>query len=187
MSNLRLHLGCGHRHLEGYTHVDIDNLPHIEYPNTDLRDLSMFEDSSVDLIYTCGSFEYYDREEAVKVLKEWRRVLKTNGILKISVPNFESVVKVYEKYGDLDGIGILGPLFGKWRINNEKFIYHKTVYDEKSLSTLLQNQGFKKIKKYDAHNFLPKDYDDYSLAYVPHLDRSGIQMQLNLECVKWTL
>ncbi len=184
MSDLRLHLGCGHRHLNGYVHVDIDELPHIDHPNTDLGDLSMFKDSSVDLIYTCGSFEYYDREEAIGVLTEWKRVLKKGGVLKISVPDFNSVVKVYQKYHDLDGIGILGPLFGKWRINNGKFIYHKTVYDEKSLSNLLASQGFLGIKKYDAHEFLPKDYDDYSLAYVPHLDRNGIQMQLNLECTK---
>jgi len=184
MSDLKLHLGCGHRHLEGYVHVDIDQLPHIDYPNTDIGNLSMFGDSSVDLIYTCGSFEYYNREEAVDVLREWKRVLKKNGVLKISVPDFNSVVKVYEKYNDLDGIGILGPLFGKWKINNGQFIYHKTVYDEKSLSNLLATQGFLGIKKYDAHEFLPKDYDDYSLAYVPHLDKNGIQMQLNLECIK---
>lgn len=184
MSEIKLHLGCGHRYLKGFIHVDKDNLDHIDYPDTDLGNLSMFQDNSVSIIYTCGSFEYYDREEAVGVLSEWRRVLKKNGILKISVPDFNSVVKVYQKYNDLDGIGILGPLFGKWKINNGQFIYHKTVYDEKSLSNLLASQGFLKIKKYDAHQFLPKDYDDYSLAYVPHLNKNGIQMQLNLECIK---
>ncbi len=184
MSELKLHLGCGHRYLKGYIHVDIDTLPHIDYPNTDLGDLSMFKDESVDLIYTCGSFEYYDRQEAISVLTEWKRVLKKNGILKISVPDFSSVAKVYQKYNDLDGIGVLGPLFGKWKINDGSHIYHKTVYDEKSLSNLLVTQGFSNIKKYNAHHFLPTGYDDYSLAYVPHMDKEGIQMQLNLHCIK---
>lgn len=184
MNNLKLHLGCGHRHLKGFIHIDKDNLPHIDYPNTDLGDLSMFDDSTVDLIYTCGSFEYYDRQEALSVLKEWRRVLKYNGVLKISVPDFNSVVRVYQKYNNLDGIGILGPLYGKWKIQNDQFIYHKTVYDEKSLTNLLINSGFKDVKKYIAEQFLPSGYDDYSLAYVPHMDKNGIQMQLNLECIK---
>lgn len=184
MNKIKLHLGCGHRHLKGFIHIDKDILPHIDYPNTDLGNLSMFKDSTVDLIYTCGSFEYYDREEAIEVLKEWKRVLKKGGILKISVPNFTSIVEVYKKFNDLDGIGILGPLFGKWKIHDNKFIYHKTVYDQESLNKMLLKQGFQNIKTYDAHAFLPEEYDDYSLAYVPHMDKTGIQMQLNLECNK---
>ena len=184
MRNIKLHLGCGHRYLDGFIHVDKDVLPHIDHPDTDIGQLSMFEDSSVDLIYTCGSFEYYDREEAIVVLQEWRRVLKPDAQLNISVPNFTSIVEVYQKYKDLDGIGILGPLYGKWKIHGDKFIYHKTVYDEISLGNLLSEAGFRNIKKYDPHEFLPSEYDDFSLAYVPHMDVNGIQMQLNLECVK---
>ena len=184
MKQTKLHLGCGHRYLEGFIHIDMDDLPHIDYPKTDLSNLSMFDDCSVDLIYTCGSFEYYDREEAVEVLKEWKRVLKPGGVLRISVPDFDAVVQVYNRYHDLDGIGILGPLYGKWKIQGKKYIYHKTVYDEKSLTFLLTSSGYCDIIKYKAEDFLPKGYDDYSLAYVPHMDKSGIQMQLNLECKK---
>tara|TARA_R100001443_G_scaffold112828_1_gene126841 strand:- start:6577 stop:7131 length:555 start_codon:yes stop_codon:yes gene_type:complete len=184
MVDINLHLGCGPRYLEGFIHVDKDDLPHIDYPDTDLGNLSMFEDNSVDMIYTCGSFEYYDRSEAVTVLKEWLRVLKSGGILKVSVPNFKSVVRVYQQYGDVDGIGILGPLYGKWKLNNESYLYHKTIYDDESLTSLLIDQGFTEVEEYDPNEFLPKDYDDFSLAYVPHMDKNGIQMQLNLECKK---
>ena len=79
MSKVKLHLGCGKRYLPGYTHIDIDNEPHINYPDTDISKLHMFKDSSVDLIYTCGTFEYFDREEGPNVLKEWNRILKSNG------------------------------------------------------------------------------------------------------------
>ncbi len=184
MSKINLHLGCGKRYLKGFIHIDKDDLPHIDYPNTDLGNLSMFNDSSVDLIYTCGSFEYYDREEATDVLREWKRILKKDGVLKISVPDFNSIVKVYQKYNNLDGIGILGPLYGKWKISNGNHLYHKTVYDKKSLTKLLIKQGFCKVREYDPHLFLPTGYDDFSLAYVPHMDRTGIQIQLNLECKK---
>lgn len=184
MNKLKLHLGCGFRYLEGFVHIDIDNQEHIDYPNTDISNLDMIEANSVDLIYTCGSFEYFDREKAPSVLEEWKRVLKPGGSLKISVPDFESVVKVYNDNKDVDGIGILGPLYGKWRINGDDHVYHKTVYDFNSLKNLLNRVGFKDIKKYNAFEFLPKDYDDYSLAFVPHMDKNGIQMHLNMECVK---
>ena len=181
---MKLHLGCGPRHLEGFVHVDIDNQEHIDHPNTDISNLDMIKDETVDLIYTCGSFEYFDREEAPLVLKEWKRVLKVGGQLKISVPDFQSIVEVYVNNRNVDGIGILGPLYGKWQVNSGHHVYHKTVYDFSSLKNMLENSGFSKIKNYNAFDFLPEGYDDYSLAYVPHMDRNGIQMHLNVECVK---
>ena len=31
---------------------------------------------------------------------------------------------------------------------------------------------------------LPDDFDDYSKAYIPYKDENGLQMSLNLECIK---
>tara|TARA_Y100000310_G_C20677803_1_gene814097 strand:- start:888 stop:1457 length:570 start_codon:yes stop_codon:yes gene_type:complete len=188
MNKIKLHLGCSHRYLRGYIHVDKDKGEHIDY-NVNINDLNMFSDDSVDEIYTCGTFEYFDREEAPTVLKEWLRVLKTNGILRVSVPDFESIIKVYLKNGkDVDKRGILGPLFGKWPIVNasdkDMILYHKTVYDFKSLVRMLSDAGFYDIKNYDCWKFLPEDFDDYSKAYMPHMDKNGIQMCLNIFCKK---
>ena len=92
MEKINLHLGCGKRYLTGYIHIDLDEYPHIDYKH-DIKTLPMFSDKSVDLIYTCGTFEYFDRYEAINILKEWSRVLKPRGILRISVPDFDSIVK----------------------------------------------------------------------------------------------
>lgn len=189
MNKIKLHLGCGKRYLPGYTHIDIDNEPHIDYPNTDISDLNMFDDNSVDEIYSCGNFEYFDRDYAPNVLKEWKRVLKPNGTLYISVPDFKSIVEVYETNGgDLEGEGILGPIFGKWQYNTQtgkpKFIYHKTVYDFKSLSNMLNKIGYTEIKRYNCWKFLPDTFDDFSKAYVPYKDKNGIQISVNIKCKK---
>ena len=63
-------------------------------------------------------------------------------------------------------------------------VYQKTVYDFKSLKNLLEKNGFKNVKKYDWQKTVHKDYDDYSQAYVPHMDKKGIQISLNLEATK---
>ena len=188
MNEIKLHLGCGKRYLPGYIHVDLDSHSHIDYCHS-ISTLPMFENESVNLIYSCGSLSYFDREECADVLKEWRRVLKPEGILRLSLPDFESIVKVYLQNGkDLDGEGILGPIFGKWKITSEngefKNVYQKTVYDYNSLKKLLNDNGFVDYKKYDWWDVLPSYYDDYSMAYVPYKDTTGIQMCLNIECVK---
>ncbi|MDP2947204.1 MAG: methyltransferase domain-containing protein [Nanoarchaeota archaeon] len=185
---INLHLGCGKRFIPEFTyHIDLDDYPHLDYRH-EISSLPMFKDNSVDLIYCCHAFEYFDREEAKKALKEWKRILKTGGILRLAVPDFEAIVRVYQKYKDLDQQGILGPLYGKMAIKTkkgEKFIYHKTVYDFKSLKKFLEESGFKKIKRYDWQKTIHKDYDDCSQAYIPHLDKKhGLLISLNVEAEK---
>ncbi len=188
MKEIKLHLGCGKRYLFGYIHIDLDNHPHIDYCH-DIKSLPMFKDNSVDLIYSCGTFTYFDREEAIDVLREWNRVLKSGGVLRISVPDFEVIVKLYLQYdNNLEGLGILGPLFGKWKIQSisgQKTLYQKTVYDFKSIKKKLEFAGFTDIKRYDWQEVMPANYDDYSMAYIPHMDKeNGIPLSLNVEGIK---
>lgn len=185
---IQLYLGSGKRFIPGFTHVDLDNYPHLDYKH-DIANLPMFANNSADLIYTSHSFEYFDRTEGEKVLKEWHRILKPGGVLRIAVPDFEAIVKIYLKYNkDLGHKGILGPLYGKMLIKEKgknKTIYHKTTYDFKSLKKVLQSAGFKKIHRYNWEKTVHKDYDDHSQAYVPHLDKKkGVLISLNIEATK---
>ena len=100
----------------------------------------------------------------------------------------KSIVKVYENH-DLDHRGILGPLHGKWlyKTAGEKVdtFYHKTTYNFNSLNKVLEQAGFCKIKRYDWRNTIHKEYDDYSQAYIPHMDKeNGILISLNVEAIK---
>ena len=82
---------------------------------------------------------------------------------------------------------ILGPLYGRWSTDNDKFIYHKTVYDQKSLTRLLDNCGYVDIQEWDWRKVFEntENYDDHSQAYFPHMDKvNGIHVSLNLECKK---
>ena len=182
--NKKIHLGCGKRYLEGYIHVDIHPHDHIDYISS-IDKLDMFQDESANLIYASHCIEYFDRDEVIEVLREWKRVLAPNGILRLAVPNFESLIKVYSKSNDLNNV--LGPLYGKWSIGRNKFIYHKTVYDLESLTTLLKQAGFDKVKKWDWREVFinQEDFDDHSQAYYPHMDKeNGLLVSLNIECSK---
>lgn len=185
---IQLHLGCGKVYIPGFLHIDLDDFPHIDFRHN-IATLPMFQNNSVDLIYSCGTFEYFDREEGKEVLGEWRRVLKPKGALRLSVPDFEGIAKVYLKYKkNLEHRGILGPLYGRMKITDpesEKFIYQKTVYDFNSLKRMLLKAGFKNVRRYDWRKTIHKKYDDTSQAYIPHMRKnSGLLIALNVEAQK---
>lgn len=186
MTQKKLHLGCGKRYLDGYIHVDLANYDHIDHHH-DIKTLPMFDDCSVDLIYASHTLEYFDRLEVMPVLAEWRRVLKDGGVLRLAVPDFEAMSKVYSNTGDL-GL-IIGPMYGRWDVpGGGQVFYHRTVYDIASLKRVLENAGFSSIKRWnwrDVFTGKHNGFDDYSQAYIPHMDKeNGMLISLNIEAVK---
>ena len=181
---MKLHLGSGSRYLKGYLHIDIADYEHIDIKSS-VDKLNTIDDDTVDEIYASHVLEYYDRNEVESVLNEWKRVLKKDGVLRIAVPNFETLIEVYQETDEIEKI--LGPLYGKWNLTDGSFIYHKTVYDKKSLTELLERIGFFDIKLWDWKEVFKNnpDYDDHSQAYFPHMDKeNGIHVSLNIQCKK---
>ena len=55
------------------------------------------------------------------------------------------------------------------------------------LSTALEEPGFLAAQAYSPVEFLAAidpEFDDHSLAFLPHFDRSGLQVSLGLEAEK---
>ncbi|QQS15835.1 MAG: methyltransferase domain-containing protein [Candidatus Moraniibacteriota bacterium] len=175
----KLHLGCGRIYIPGFIHIDLMDFDHIDY-KIPADDLSVFDDDSVDLVYACHILEHFKRTEVKKVLQEWFRVLKPGGVLRLSVPGFEEIVAIYQKYGDLKLV--LGPLVG-----GQTYLYnfHYMAFDFRFLSELLIEAGFKGVRRYDWRKTEHAGIDDYSQAYIPHMDKEhGLPVSLNVEAVK---
>lgn len=174
----KLHLGCGAIYLPGYIHIDIMNYKHIDYLSS-VEDLHMFEDNTVDLIYNCCVLEHIEKAKFKSVLTEWHRVLKPGGILRTSVADFEAVCQVYMKnknISELEGL-VLG---------GQKHLYdfHKNMFDFNKLKKSLIEYGFMNIRRYDWWKVEHSDIDDYSKAYLPHMDKKGTLVSLNVEADK---
>lgn len=185
---MKLHLGCGKRFIPGFIHIDKSYYDHIDH-FTDVSDLRIIKNGSCSLIYASHVLEYFDFQEARAVLIEWFNKLEKGGILRISLPDFNALIKVYDlTNNNIDKI--IGPLFGRIEIEDVtlgelKTVYHKTVFNEKKLLNLLKECGFVDIRKYDWKTTIHKDYDDHSQAYYPHMDKeNGLQISLNIEAIK---
>lgn len=181
----KVHLGCWHRFIPGFVHVDLCDMPHIDH-KSGIDDLPFFADGSAQLIYCSHALEYFDRDDARRVLAEWRRVLAPGGVLRLAVPDFAALIKVYEQTGEL--ARVLGPLYGKMAITTETgpaTLYHKTTYDERSLAALLVECGFEAPARWDWRATEHASVDDHSQAYFPHMQKdTGILVSLNMQARK---
>jgi|TARA_R110001592_G_scaffold363338_1_gene684359 predicted SAM-dependent methyltransferase len=181
---IKINMGCGWRdfgsdwdHIDGgdYSHLDSKDICNLDY-----------KDNSVDLIYSSHVLEYFDRDDVLTLLDEWYRVLKPKGTLRLAVPDFYNMVKLYyDGNGEYPIEEFLGPLYGKMDMGDNK-IYHKTTYDEKSLSNVLSSVGFNNIRRYDWREYEEHRLnDDHSQAYKPNMDKeNGTLISLNVECTK---
>jgi len=177
----KINMGCGWRNFgEGWVHIDAGDYEHLDYNNISKLE---FTENSVDLIYASHLIAYFNREQVVPLLKEWIRVLKVGGTLRIATPDFGKMTLLYQNSGADLGL-FLGPLFGKMNMG-EDTIYHKTVYDFTSLKTLLEDVGLSDVDLYRWQDTEHHMYDDHSQAYIPHMDKeNGTLISLNVQGFK---
>jgi predicted SAM-dependent methyltransferase len=173
---MKLHLGCGNNYLPGYTNVDIDS--DLCDLKADLEKLN-FEDNSVDEIYCCHVLEHFKRNKVIDVLYSWIKCLKIGGEIRICVPDFDKVVKYYiDNNRSLKNL--IGFLNGGQKNNYD---IHFMNYNFDLLNEILTVLGCDNIQRYDTEKFL-KNHDDYSKAYLPHMDKNGTLMSLNIVAIK---
>lgn len=186
---IKLHVGCGKRNFgQDWIHIDGGSFTHVTDHDVTL---SGYENASVDLIYSCHLLSYFDRSEAELLLLLWNKKIVPGGVLRIAVPDFENMYLAV-RYNGFTLDDILGPLYGKMRMN-EEIIYHKTCYDYFSLKALLEKTGFKNVRRYDWRKTEHVMFDDHSRAHLPHdpeaiktgeFTDKHIPISLNLEATK---
>ncbi|MFZ2151480.1 MAG: methyltransferase domain-containing protein, partial [Minisyncoccia bacterium] len=89
-----LHLGCGSINNPQFINIDAANLPHVHYVQ-DIRNLAVLPSNFADLLYSSHALEHISHLEVPKTLKEWARVIKKGGTIRLSVPDFDKMVGMY--------------------------------------------------------------------------------------------
>lgn len=98
---IRLNIGSDWSQISGFLSVDFN--PKVS-PDivADGKDLSMFEDDTVDEIYASHILEHFTWDDGLTALKEWLRVLKPGGMLTVACPDIDQIYYMY-KHGQVWG------------------------------------------------------------------------------------
>ena len=151
IEKIKLNLGSRDRSLKGFKNMDIDQHPNVDFVG-DVKDLSRFQDGSISEIYASHILEHFPHVETFSVLKEWFRVLSSDGILFLAVPDFKRIVEIYTKHG-MSQLTV-NILYGD---QIYKTAYHYTCFDVWSLTEMLKKVGFKSISQVDQFNMGAND------------------------------
>jgi len=126
---MKLNLGSGTKLIEGYTNIDIAN-GQLVYPLP-------YEDESIDEIRASHILEHFSYRQTLEVLIEWNRVLKLDGIIKISVPNFDYIITNLKDHPMFEGYIFGGQI--------DVYDFHHALFTEKKLKELLWKACFYKF------------------------------------------
>lgn len=133
----KLDLGAGEKSPEGYLQMGNAHGSQI-YP------LPAFADNSVDVVRASHVLEHFPHGQIADVLKEWVRVLKPGGELKIAVPNFEWIA---ENYVAGQPINTQGYVMGG---QVDRADHHGSIFDKSSLTKQLASAGLMLVKEWKS-------------------------------------
>src|SRR3954470_3552305 len=87
---LRLHIGCGPQHLDGWVNVDLHPGPGVDRA-LDVRDGLPF--TGAEVVYAEHFLEHLTLDEGLAFLRDSHRALAPGGVLRLSTPNLDWVVR----------------------------------------------------------------------------------------------
>ncbi|MGE0156830.1 MAG: methyltransferase domain-containing protein [Geobacter sp.] len=146
----------------------------------DARDLSAFPDETFAVVYASHVLEHFDyKDELLTVLKEWHRVLMPGGKLLVSVPDLETLCRLFadkELYDVNNRFRLMRMMFGG---HTDPFDYHQVGLNLEFLTHYLSEAGFENIQRVNTFGLLN---DTSSMRFKGQLislnlvaERSGIE------------
>ena len=137
----RLHVGCGPLALPGW--INIDNQP---YPGVDqvvdVRGGLPFE--NLRFVFAEHFIEHLSYEDGSAFMRECRRILRDDGVLRLSTPNLDWVWMTHYHFGSWPDEAL--PVADCFAINKAFRAWgHQFLYNLQTLTATLQRAGFARI------------------------------------------
>ena len=91
---VKLNVGCGHNKLDNYINIDINEIGNEPDVAVDIRIGLPFPDNSIQEILFFHTIEHIEEKYHFKILAEFHRVLKFDGIIYIRIQNLQNALKI---------------------------------------------------------------------------------------------
>ena len=131
---MKLNLGSGSCPIEGYVNLD-GNLGASIYP---------LYRKDADEIRASHVLEHFGHDESIEVLGHWIDCLKSGGILKIAVPDFDDLIRRYNLGEQLNFEGII--MGGQ----TDELDYHKSIWTASKLRMIMEGFGLKDVQTWQS-------------------------------------
>ena len=166
---LRLHVG-GKQCVAGWKILNVQPGAGVDFVG-DCSDLSQFEDGVVDEIYASHVVEHLGYQEKLpRTLAEFQRVLTKDGTVRISVPDFEVLSRLFldPRHSPSERIHIMRMVFGG---QTDPHDFHYVGLSFEILSGFLARAGFSRVERVGDFGL----FDDDSTTRF-----SGVPISLNV-------
>jgi predicted SAM-dependent methyltransferase len=170
---LRLHIG-GTEARAGWKILNIQPGPHVDYVGTAVS-LAPFADASVAEVYASHVLEHLGfRDELPLALGEIHRVLVPGGVVRISVPDFETLCRlfVHPEVPAEQKFSLMMHVFGA---QEDPYDLHKVGFTADFMFAFLAQAGFQRFRRVENFDL----FNDFSRA-----QRFGVPISLNVEAYK---
>ena len=162
----KIQFGCGNNMLPGWENTDL--------PQTDVRNKLRYHDDSVDFIFHEHMIEHLDEVDGYNFMVECFRILKKDGVLRISCPSIDGFIKVYQNWDEMpetfkqrhinktrfinnvtlgETVNYEGKKFTHGGVESQKnsSAWHKYLYDKEDFKNKLTEIGFSEIIFTEKH------------------------------------
>lgn len=148
---VRLNLGCGQFPLAGFVNVDTSRDAKADL-TADVLDLP-YQPGTVDEIYAGHLLEHFPYKDGQRALKYWHSLLREDGLLSVTVPDFDVLCARY----------LEDPTPEQLRELNDVYIYstcqaspHRYAYSGALLAECLEAAGFTDLEQMpENHPYFP--------------------------------
>jgi SAM-dependent methyltransferase len=169
---VKIDLGSGHAVRDGYTRVDGDPLTHPDVLS-DVRHVPL-DDGVADEVYASHILEHFAPHETFKVLMEWKRLLKEDGILIIKVPDVGWAMKGWVE-GSVRDCCLMKAVFGG-DPEATPFMSHKNLFWASKLERFLFITGFVEVENLTVEG--SEELTFKARNHVKASNTSGLRRQL---------